>query len=102
MDLNQQNQQARRAANTNANEVRARNQRSAQSPGGYQSYQNEFAAEPAAQQQQQQQAARNPQAANPQAANPLNANQEFASETNAQNVRAQNQQSMARKNQNQR
>ncbi|SFI99995.1 gamma-type small acid-soluble spore protein [Thermoflavimicrobium dichotomicum] len=88
--------QAKQAAGTNAQQVRQQNQRSAQSAGGYQSYETEFAAAPGSQQ-----AARGAQAT-PQA-NAANQNfaTEFASETNAQRVRAQNQQSMANKNKNQ-
>ncbi|RAL25723.1 gamma-type small acid-soluble spore protein [Thermoflavimicrobium daqui] len=92
---------AKQAAGTNAQQVRAKNQRSAQSVGGYQSYESEFAAGAGAQATSAAAGAQATAAATGAQAANQNLATEFASETNAQDVRAKNQQSMANKNKNQ-
>jgi small acid-soluble spore protein E (minor gamma-type SASP) len=80
------------ASKTNAQQVRAQNQASQQSPGGYQS---EFASAAGV-------SANQAQAGATKQAQAGTANQafqtEFASETNAQQIRQKNAQSMANKN----
>jgi small acid-soluble spore protein E (minor gamma-type SASP) len=103
---------------TNAQQVRAQNQASKQSPGGYQSYKNEFASAAGTSASAANKGFQNEFAsaagASASAANKGFQNEfasaagqntkaaayknEFASETSAQQVRQQNSQSMAQKN----